>query len=313
VKRAAAIAAGLVADRLLGEPPTAWHPIAWFGSVMGHLEPRIHADRRRNGVAYTTAGVALGVGAGLAMRRITGPTAATAVATGLAVAGRMLDEEATRIGDRLLAGDLEGARGALRSLVGRSPDDLDEASVSRAVIESVAENSVDAVTAAAFWALVGGAPAVLAYRAINTMDAMVGHHNARYERFGWASARLDDLANWLPARLSALWVLTPLLARSPEPAALLRTVRRQASVHPSPNGGLIEAAYAHRLGVTLGGTNRYGTRDEHRGLLGDGPAAGPADIERAVTLRRRAAAQLTLALIALTLLRRGPRRRTTRR
>lgn len=302
MNRAAAVAAGLVADRFLGEPPTAWHPVAWFGTAMGRLERRIHADRRRNGVAYTTAGVALGAGAGLALRRIAGPAGATEVATGLAVAGRMLDEEANRIGDRLLAGDLDGARRALRSLVGRSPDTLDEAAVSRAVIESVAENSVDAVTAAAFWALVGGAPAVLAYRAINTMDAMVGHHNARYERFGWAAARLDDLANWLPARLSAAWVLAPLLVRGPDRAALVRTVRRQAAAHPSPNGGLIEAAYAHRLGVTLGGTNRYGEREEHRGLLGDGPAATPADIERAVALRRRTAGQLTFALIALTLL-----------
>jgi len=296
MSRAVAVAAGLAADRVLGEPPVRLHPVAWFGTIMGALERRIHADRRANGVLYVAAGVGLGAGAGLVLRRLTGPAVATAVATAVAVAGRMLDDEATGIARHLDRDDLPAARTALRALVGRSPDDLDAAAISRAVIESVAENTVDAVTAAACWALAGGAPAVLAYRAVNTMDAMVGHRNARYERFGWAAARLDDAANWVPARLTAVVALGPLL-RHPGRRALVRTVRQQAAAHPSPNGGLIEAAYAHRLGITLGGTNRYGERVEDRGLLGHGPPPSPADIPRAVDLRRRITARFAVAML----------------
>ncbi len=311
MSRTAGVAIGLVADRYLGEPPTRWHPTAWFGTLMGQIESRLYADRRRNGVAYCALGVALGAGSGLLIRRLSGATAATAIATGLTVAGRMLDDEAARIGERLHAGDLNGAQAALRSLVGRSREGLDEAAVSRAVIESVAENTVDAVTAAAFWGLLGGAPAALAYRAINTMDAMVGHHNSRYENFGWASARLDDLVNALPARISALWVLGSRLAQGPRRTELLTLVHQQAAAHPSPNGGLIEAAYAHRLGITLGGTNQYGESEEHRGLIGHGPAAAPEDIARSIAVRRLITRQMAVALLVFALAHqcRGRRRR----
>jgi len=307
VSRGLAVAAGVALDRLLGEPPTRWHPVAWFGSAMGAVERRLYAPRRRNGVVHCAVGVTVGALAGGVLRRAAcavagpagGPAVATALATGVAVAGRMLDREAVAVSALLDTGDLDGARGRLRSLVGRRADGLDEAAISRAVIESVAENTVDAVTAAAFWAYVGGAPAVLAYRAINTMDAMVGHRNARYEHYGWAAARLDDAANLVPARLTTAVALAPLL-RTAGRRDLVRTVRRQAALHPSPNGGLIEAAFAHRLGVTLGGTNRYGERVEHRGELGSGPAPRPADIARAVTLRRRIERQLVLAGLVAT-------------
>jgi adenosylcobinamide-phosphate synthase len=224
----------------------------------------------------------------------------------------MLDREALAIGERLGAGDLDGARLGLRSLVGRRPDDLDEGEISRAVIESVAENTVDAVTASAMWAVIGGAPAVFAHRAINTLDAMVGHHDDRYEHFGWASARLDDAAAWIPARLTTALVLAPMALRRGG-SALVRTVRRQAAAHPSPNGGLIEAAYAHRLGITLGGANRYGDRIEDRGILGTGPAPGPADIARAVALRRRIGTSIATAGVAVGLIARIRRARTSRR
>lgn len=304
VAPAGAIAAGLLIDRLAGEPPARVHPVVWFGSAMTALEQRIHADRRSSGVVYTAAGVALGAGSGWLLQRAVGRTAATAVALAVASAGRMLDEEAERIGAHLRATDLDGARRAVRSLVGRDVEELDEAGVGRAVIESVAENTVDAVTAPVLWAAVGGAPAVLAHRAVNTMDAMVGHRTDRYGRFGWASARLDDGANWLPARLTALVVLAgPGAHTAAGRRATTRTVVRQAAPHPSPNGGLVEAAFAHALGVRLGGRNRYADRFEDRGEVGCGAPPTHADVAAAVALRRtatrRVAATVAVAHVAV--------------
>ena len=206
-----------------------------------------------------------------------------AVATAVAVAGRMLDAEGVAVGRLLAAGDLDGARRRVRSLVGRTTADIDEAGIARAVVESIAENTTDAVVAPALWAAVGGAPAVLAYRAANTLDAMVGHHTDRYERFGWASARLDDALNLVPARVAAAAVARPSPGRA---RVVLRAVTVDARRHPSPNSGVIEAAFAASLEIGLGGANRYGDRVEHRGRLGDGPDPTAADIARAVRLRR---------------------------
>ena len=155
----------------------------------------------------------------------------------------------------------------------------------RAVVETVAENTVDAVTAPLWWATIGGAPAVLAHRAINTLDAMVGHRNERYRQFGWASARADDVVNWIPARLTAVAVAA---VRPRRAAAIARTVRRDAPRHPSPNGGVVEAAFAAALDVRLGGTNTYGDVVEDRGTLGDGRPPTPDDGVAAIRLARDA-------------------------
>ena len=276
-------AAGVVIDSAVGEPPLAWHPVAKFGSAMVGIERRTYRDTRAAGVVHLAVGVGAAVAIGCGARRLLGPFLATAVATALASAGRMLDGEALGIADRLAAGDLPSAREALSALAGRTPDDLDESEIARAVIESVAENSVDAVVSSVMWGLVGGAPAVLAHRATNTLDAMVGHHSERYEHFGWASARVDDLLNFMPARLAAAAVA----ACRPGAAKLVgETIRRDAHQHPSPNGGVIEAAYAAALGVKLGGVNRYGDETEDRGTLGDGRAPNASDIRAAVVLRR---------------------------
>ena len=176
MKSLAAIA-GAAVDQLVGEPPIVLHPVARFGALMHRVERHVYADRRARGVAYAAVGVGVGVTAGLALRRTIGPTAATIAATTICAAGRMLDDEAMRISRRLQEGDVDTARRQVRSLVGRSTDHLDEHEISRAVIESVAENCVDAVTASLFWGSIGGAPAVLAHRAVNTLDAMVGHRD----------------------------------------------------------------------------------------------------------------------------------------
>jgi adenosylcobinamide-phosphate synthase len=289
-------AGGAALDQIIGEPFARGHPVAAYGTLMQRLETRCYRNRRANGVALAAAGAGLAVGVGFGLRRLVGPTAATVIATAVCVAGKMLDGEAQRVGASLRRGDLDAARGQVRSLVGRNTAELDDSEISRAVIESVAENCVDAVTASLFWAALGGAPAVLAHRAINTLDAMVGHHDERYEHFGWASARLDDLVNYIPARLTALAVI----AVRPRTAIRIgQIVRRDAGRHPSPNGGVVEAAFAAALGVTLGGVNRYGDEVEDRGTLGDGRSPTPADIAGAVRLRRQATAVVALVLLAV--------------
>lgn len=267
-RRLLAVAVALLIDRWTPEPPNRWHPVAWFGTSMTAVEQRIWADRRAAGLIYTGAGVAIGVAAG---RLVRSPTAALAVALG---AGS-LRATAAEIGEVVDGGDLPAARRSVRALVGRDPSELDEAGIAAAVVESVAENSVDATVAPILWTLVAGAPGALGYRAVNTMDAMVGHRSTRYERFGWASARLDDVANWLPARLFACGVV---VAAWPRRREILNAIRADAPAHPSPNAGVAEAAVAGALGVELGGPLRYGDRLENRPRLGTGPRPDAAAI-----------------------------------
>lgn len=287
-------AAGVVADRLLGEPPVRPHPVSAFGRLMRAVERRTYADDRTAGALHAAAGITVGVAVGVIAGRTAGPTLATGAATYLAVAGRALDDAALEVEQALVDGDLDRARAGLPSLVGRDPSELDAGEIARAAVESVAENTVDAVVAPALWAAVGGAPAVLAHRAVNTLDAMVGHQDHRYRNFGWASARLDDVANWVPARMTAGLVA----AVRPDAATdVARLVRRDAAAHPSPNGGVAETAFAAALGLRLGGPNRYGDRLEDRPILGDGTPPSAVDIAAA----RRLARDVDLALVGLLL------------
>ncbi|MEA2932557.1 MAG: adenosylcobinamide-phosphate synthase [Actinomycetota bacterium] len=288
-------AAGLLLDRALGEPrPGAGpHPVAVFGSLMLAVEDRLWRGEgtgaRVAGVAHAALGLAIGAGVGAAAR-------STAATTYVAVAGRLLHDTALDIAAALEAGDLDGARARLPSLAGRDPTGLDEAGIVRAVVESVAENTVDAVVAPALWAAAFGGAGALGYRAVNTLDSMVGHRSERYERYGWASARLDDAAGWLPARATAALVAA---VRPAAAADVWRTVRRDAPDHPSPNAGVAEAAFAAALGVRLGGTNRYGDRVEHRAGLGDGPPPARPDVHRAVRLSGDVTLALAGALAAI--------------
>jgi adenosylcobinamide-phosphate synthase len=272
--QSAQAAAGILLDRAVGEPPTAMHPVAWFGRAMTLTERLGYQDSRAAGTAHALLGTALGVAGGAALR-------STAAATALAVAGRSLGDTALDIGAALGRDELTAARAKLPALVGRDPSALSGPEVARAVVESVAENTVDAVVAPAFWAACCGAPGALGYRAVNTLDAMVGHRSARYHRYGWASARLDDVAGYLPARLTAFLVGVARPRRAP---AIWQAIRAQAPAHPSPNAGVAEAAFAVALGVRLGGRNRYGSRVEERPALGNGRSPTAADIPRAVRL-----------------------------
>lgn len=286
--RGRAAAAGALIDMTVGDPPTWAHPVGWFGTAMTTYERSGYRDTRTAGTFHAAFGVAVAAAAGHAVR-------STAAATAVSVAGRGLAAAATAVRERLEADDIDGARALLPTLVGRDPSLLDAAGIARAAVESVAENTVDAVIAPMFWATIAGAPGVLAHRAINTMDAMVGHRNVRYAHYGWASARLDDAAAWVPARLTAALVA---LVRPSSAAAVRAAVRDQAPAHPSPNSGVAEAAFAAALGITLGGTTSYPDRTERRPLLGHGPRPVAPDIGRAIRLSRHVtlAAAAALAL-----------------
>jgi len=274
--RPLAAASGVVLDRLFGEPAREGHPVVLFGRVMNAFEQRHYEDSRPPGVLHALTGTVLGVIAGALVR-------STAWATGIAVGGRLLWSSADDVANALLRHDLEGARALLPNLVGRDPSGLDAEEIARAVVESVAENTIDAIVAPVLWAAMLGAPGALGYRAINTMDAMVGHHSERYEHYGWASARLDDVANWLPARVGAVLVA---LVRPTRFREVHHSVTTQAPSHPSPNAGVVEAAFAGALGVRLGGRNRYGDRIEDRPVLGSGRPVRVEDIGDAVQLSR---------------------------
>ncbi|MFE7777521.1 cobalamin biosynthesis protein [Streptomyces sp. NPDC057445] len=291
-------AAGLFGDLLLGDPRRG-HPVAAFGRTAAAVERVLWRDHRGWGALHTAlcagGAVAAGALAAASVRRSrTASFALTAAATWAVVGGTSLGREAGAIGGALAAGDLEVARERLPHLCGRDPQALDGPGIARAVVESVAENTSDAVVGALVWGALGGVPGLIGFRAVNTLDAMVGHRSARHRRYGWASARLDDAAGWPGARLTAgLAVLA-----GGDPRGAVRAWRADAAKHPSPNAGPVEASFAGALGVRLGGTLSYGGRVEHRPVLNaEGRTVEVTDIERAVRLSRRVGV-LALAVCA---------------
>jgi adenosylcobinamide-phosphate synthase len=280
---AAALAGGYAADALLGDPRRL-HPVAGFGALALRAESAAYAPSRARGAVYTIALVGLAAGAGELAARVAGRRGTLAVVTWTALGGRSLTRVAARLARQLDAGELEAARETLPWLCGRDPQALDADGLARAALESVAENTSDAVVGALLWGAVAGPGGALAYRAANTLDAMVGHRSERYREFGWAAARLDDALNFVPARLAALLaaVCSPLVGGSP--ASTWAVVRRDGPGHPSPNAGRIEAAFAGALGIRLGGPLSYGGVAELRPPMGDGGPPTPADVRRAVRL-----------------------------
>ena len=304
------LAAGYAADAAFGDPRRG-HPVAGFGRAAGALERPIWRDRRDTGAVFAalcvgTVAVAARCGERALRRTPAGTALFTAAATWTVLGGASLVREARTIGAALEAGDVAAARQRLPYLCGRDPRELTEQQIARAVVESVAENTADAVVNALVWGAVASAPGLLAFRAVNTLDAMVGHRSPRYLRFGWASARLDDVAGWPGARLTAL--LTVAAARPGSRDEAWRVWRADASSHPSPNAGQAEAAFAGALGVRLGGTLKYGERVEHRPVLGAGAReVAVGDIERACRLSRRVGL-LAVGVTALVAAGRGRRR-----
>jgi adenosylcobinamide-phosphate synthase len=281
---------GVAADAVFADP-VRWHPVAGFGQLAARLERGWYADSRAAGLGYAAVatGTAVGLGALLAgalRRRPRTEALVVALVTWAVLGGTSLAREGAALADALEAEDLPAARAQIPHLCGRDPEALDAAGLARAGCESVAENTSDAVVAPLLWGALAGLPGLLGYRAVNTLDAMVGYRSPRHARFGWAAARADDLANLLPARLTAALTvaLAPLLGGSASGAR--RAWRRDAGDHPSPNAGPVEAAAAGALGIRLGGQTRYQHGLESRPVLGTGETPTPATLRRMVRLSR---------------------------
>ncbi|WAJ43141.1 cobalamin biosynthesis protein [Mycobacterium sp. Aquia_216] len=289
--RIVGVLVGYLTDLALSDPHRG-HPVAVFGQAAAKLEQVTYRDTKIAGalhvsLAVGTVGLLAAAVQRTAARR--GPRwsiATTAAATWVALGGTSLARTGLEMAQLLDRNDVEAARRLLPSLCGRDPARLDGAGLTRAALESVAENTSDAQVAPLLWATAGGVPAVLVYRAINTLDAMIGHRSPRYIRFGWAAARLDDLANYTPARVTAglVVVCAPLVGGSPSSA--VAAWHRDAVRHPSPNAGVVEAAFAGALDVRLGGPTQYQHELQIRPTLGDGREPAVADLRRAVTLSR---------------------------
>lgn len=272
--------AAIALELAVGDPRGVPHPVVGMGRVIARLEQAWNQGapmaRRYKGFLLTAV-VVLGV-YGLAWAMIVtlsrlhpwlGLVAELwLLTTTLAIKG--LSDAARAVAKPLVKGDLDTARHRLSMIVGRDTQHLNEAEVARGTVETVAENTVDGITAPLFWAFLGGAPLALAYKAVNTLDSMVGYRNSRYADFGYGSAKLDDLANWVPARLTALslWLAALVLPGTRARGALVGTWH-DAPRHPSPNAGWPEAMMARLLGVQLGGMNHYAGVPSCRAILGE--------------------------------------------
>jgi adenosylcobinamide-phosphate synthase len=308
--------AALALDALAGE--MGWlfrvlpHPVVIIGNAVANLERRLNraelpeGDRRMRGVvtaALVVGGAAL-AGAGIAFvaRAIPHGWLLEVFVAATLLAQRSLFDHVAAVAVALDAEGLAGGRQAVARIVGRDPDSLDEHGVARAGIESLAENFSDAVVAPVFWYALLGLPGMLAYKAANTLDSMVGYRNDRYLAFGWASARLDDVMNLVPARLSGVLIAAAaLFAPRGRPLVALTTMVRDSGHHRSPNSGWPEAAMAGALGLALGGPRRYPGVVVDEPWMGRGnPKAGIADIRRALVVFAAACA-LDAGLVALAL------------
>ena len=280
----------LAIDALIGWPNALFsmigHPVTWIGRLVNRLDNWVNlegtkgADRRTAGIAVAGLVTALAAVAGLAIVWIlpAGPVGLLlqAILCWPLLAARSLYAHVAAVARPLSAHDIGAARTAVAQIVGRDTTRLDEAGVARAALESLAENASDGVIAPLFWGAIFGLPGVIAYKAINTLDSMIGHKSPRYKDFGWASARLDDLVNLIPARLTALLFA----AVSPNPRAALRCMSEDANKHRSPNGGWPEAALAASLGVRLSGPRAYENEvAEEPWINGNAPDPGAADLE----------------------------------
>lgn len=271
------------------------HPVTWIGALISGLEARLNqpasgeAARRAFGVMTLLTIVAASGGAGWLIARFAGPWGVVAFGW-LGLAQRSLWDHVRAVAKPLSASDLDAARLAVGRIVGRDIQRLDEAGVAAAAIESLAESFCDGVVAPLFWFVVGGLPGLFVYKAVNTADSLIGHREPRWRSFGWASARFDDLLNWIPARLAAA-----LIALSGRRG--WRVMLRDAGKHASPNAGWPEAAMAGALGVRLGGPAWYDGEPSARPVLGEGRAPGVADLDRALRLYLVACAILWLMLL----------------
>ena len=261
-----AIALGLAIDRLIGDPPNWPHPVRWIGTAIQRLTVRWNhgANAFRNGflllgtiavavfvIVYSTVFLAYSLNTYIGI-----VIEALLIASGLAQ--KSLKEAAVDVYNPLIAKNMDLAREKLSWIVGRDTAELNESEITRGVVETVSENTSDGVTAPLFWAFLLGAPGLWFYKSINTLDSMVGYRNEEFEKFGWASAKADDVVNFIPSRLTGLLILV--MTKNKRSLTMRQRFTewlRDAPKHPSPNSGWLEAATAVQLGIELGGLNRY--------------------------------------------------------
>jgi adenosylcobinamide-phosphate synthase len=304
------LVSALIMDFIFGDPRRLPHPTAGIGWCISRMIKRWNhgsaAERKRRGIWMTvciTGGVWAAGALIISLLTLIHPLlglGGSVWMTYSAVAGKGLKEAAEAVKKPLEADNLQEAEKALSMIVGRDTAGLSESEIVRGTVETVAENTVDGVTSPIFWALIGGGPAAMAYRAVNTLDSMAGYKNDSFSSFGWASARLDDAANWLPARLTsaAIWLAAFAVPGSRKRAALI-VLLRDARKHPSPNSGWSEALVAGLLGVTLGGTNYYNGIRSQRALMGDGKRQLHAqDITRSICYLYGGAVVFTIFCVA---------------
>lgn len=312
----AALAAAI--EAALGYPPWLFraigHPVTWIGCLIALGDRRLnHADRsfayrRAMGVLALALLLALTWSAAtlfhLALARLPPPAglALIALAASSLIAQRSLDAHVRVVSETLAAG-LDAGRMAVANIVGRDVASLDETDVARAAIESLAENFSDGIVAPVFWLALGGLPGGVCYKAINTADSMTGHRTPRHAAFGFAAAKLDDVVNFVPARLSVLWIsIAALFVRGTSCTEALCAVRRDARGHPSPNAGWPEAAFAGALGLRLGGPRTYAGKKVDDAWIGSGKAPCTQDIGRALVLYRCACTVHWIAVVLMAIL-----------
>jgi adenosylcobinamide-phosphate synthase len=282
---------GYLADLWLGDPHHWPHPVRWLGRVSAWWETRLYADRVGAGVVFwgaVTGTALLVVLALLALAGAVGPPLPELAAAYLVYAGvatKSLHLESRKVEEALARGDVAAARQALAMIVGRDTTSLEEQEVRRAVLETVAENLSDGVIAPMCYLLLAGVPGLVLYKTVNTLDSMVGYKNERYLRFGRVAARVDDVVNFVPARLSAWLLAVAADALGLNGAEARRILRRDGANAASPNAGRPEAALAGALGVRLGGPASYFGRVVHKPNIGDpGPSLSPRHYRQALVL-----------------------------
>lgn len=302
----------LLIERVVGYP--AWlyraihHPVTWIGALIAWLDARLNNGQRRKlkGVALLLLLLLTVLAIGLLViavtRRLPFGWMLEAILASTLLAQKELGRAVKAVADGLNV-SLETGRRAVSQIVGRDPETLDEPAVARAAVESLAESTSDGVVAPLFWLLVGGLPGILVYKAANTADSMIGHKNERYREFGWASARFDDLLNWVPARMTALLVAgAAFLVRRADPEHAWGVALRDAKKHDSPNAGWPEATFAGALGLRLGGPRAYDGETHDLPAFGDGRADLSAlDILKALELYWMAMNLLLAGMLVLSL------------
>ncbi|WP_457664123.1 adenosylcobinamide-phosphate synthase CbiB [Sinorhizobium medicae] len=304
----------LLLDRLIGDPDWLWsritHPVVFFGQAIGFVEKALNTGEVANtwlkvrGAVGILMLLAAAIGSGIVLARLFDVLGALGsllevVTVAIFLAQKSLADHVSRVAVGLRRGGVSGGRKEVSMIVGRDPSTLDEPGICRAAIESLAENFSDGVVAPAFWYAIAGLPGLLAYKMLNTANSMIGHRSPKYLRFGWASARLDDLANLPAARLSALLIAAGAYFKCGEEEAknAIRVARRDHGFHRSPNSGWPEAAMAGAIGIQLAGPRVYGgvKVDEPMMNAAGRAAAAIEDIDAAVTVFYAACLVMTSA------------------